>query len=416
MTATEEPPSAEQPIEAVDPTATPHAARPRQTDQGPEILPSMERFVTLVRKCKRPALVLALVERAGPCSLPALATLVAAAKGTLALAARRSLFEAVAALDAAHRQRIEHAAERVVLLGDDYGAQAVQSLLDEIDTGDAAVLAAPADRCSRALHLCLRQDFPEEGAPPEQRFEHAERLQVMHRQWKSEDYASHYVGPKGVVPRRLSEIEDVLRSRIAALFPQIAPEEVLLQQFTRRDLVQADRSDDLDSDATTPVLLHTLTATFNGSTAHFTQVTGDEEVEREEPAATSVCFSWESVTGALAVFSEDPEMRRPLAALFRDVVLACEGEIQAMPMRQFDLGAFSTPAILKRLEQQRVAGVEKISILQLRVARLFAQHITDEAHGRDLVQHLSSSLLIGRDRRDAARSMTSFARITTWRI
>ena len=182
---------------------------------------------------------------------------------------------------------------------------------------------------------------------------------------------------------------------------QITPDQMLLQQFTRRDLAQADRSDDLDTEETSPVLLHTLTATFNGSTAHFTQVTGDEEVEREEPAATSVCFSWEPVTGALAVFSADGEVRGPLAAIFRDVVLACEGEIQAMPIRQFDLGAFSTPAILKRFEQELVAGVEKISILQLKVARLFTQRTADEAHGRDLVQHLSSSLLIGRDRRDA---------------
>ncbi len=82
MTANEAMPSTEQPM-AVDQPATPPAARPRQTDQGPEILPSMERFVTLVRKCKRPALVLALVERAGPCALPALAALVAVAQGAL---------------------------------------------------------------------------------------------------------------------------------------------------------------------------------------------------------------------------------------------------------------------------------------------------------------------------------------------
>ena len=221
MTVVEEMPSAEQPA-AVAPPATPPAARPRQTDQGPEILPCLERFVTLVRKCKRPALVLALVERAGPCALPALAALVAAAKGTLAPAARRSVFQAVATLDAAHQQRVEHAAERVVLLDDDYGAQAVRALLDEADAGDAAILAPPTDRFSRALHLCLRQDFPEDGAPREQRFDHAERLQVMHRQWKSEDYASHYLGPKGVVPKRLSEVEDVLRRRIAELFPDHA--------------------------------------------------------------------------------------------------------------------------------------------------------------------------------------------------
>ena len=94
-------------------------------------------------------------------------------------------------------------------------------------------------------------------------------------------------------------------------------------------------------------------------------------------------------------------MRLDLATVFRDVVLACDGAISDMPMREFDLFGFSTPEMLKRLERDRVAGVEKISILQIKVARPFEQQTTDEANGRDLVQHLSSTLLIGRDRRDA---------------
>ena len=93
--------TAEQPPEVAPPVAP--QARPRQTDQGPEILPCMERFVTLVRKCKRPALVLALVERAGPVALPALAALVAAAKGTLRARGPPGGFQAVATLDAAHQ-------------------------------------------------------------------------------------------------------------------------------------------------------------------------------------------------------------------------------------------------------------------------------------------------------------------------
>ena len=115
----------------------------------------------------------------------------------------------------------------------------------------------------------------------------------------------------------------------------------------------------------------------------------------------SASFSWEPDTGALGVFCEDREVRLDLATVFRDVVLACDGAISDMPMREFDLFGFSTPEMLKRLERDRVAGVEKISILQIKVARPFEQQTTDEANGRDLVQHLSSTLLIGRDRRDA---------------
>lgn len=57
--------------------------RPRQSDDGPEILPCMEHFVTVVRKAKRPGLALLLVERASATSLPELAALTDAAKGTL---------------------------------------------------------------------------------------------------------------------------------------------------------------------------------------------------------------------------------------------------------------------------------------------------------------------------------------------
>ena len=105
-------------------------------------------------------------------------------------------------------------------------------------------------------------------------------------------------------------------------------------------------------------------------------------------------------TDALGVFCEDREVRRELATIFRDVVLACDGEINDMPMREFDLFGFSTPAMLKRIEQERVAGIEKISILQIKVARPFEQQTTDAANGRELIQHLSSTMLIGKDRRD----------------
>lgn len=375
--------------------------RPRQTDDGPDILPCLEHFVTLARKVKRPGLILNLVERAGEVALPEIAALTDVARGLLPAQARKALFQAVAKLRTSVQQRIEQAAERVVLLDDEYGAQAVQSLLEERDARDAAIMSTSCERYSRALYLCLRQDYPEAGIARDQRFDHAERLQVMHRQWKSENYSSHYLGPKGVVPRIDSGVEDVLRKQISALFPQVTPDQILIEQFTRRDLAHADRCGGKDADDATPVLLYTLTATFNGSTAHFRQVANGEVVDHEEPAAMSANFSWEPGTGALGVFCEDREARRDLATIFRDVVLACDGEIADMPMREFELFGFSTPVMLNRIEQERVTGIDKISILQIKIARPFEQLTTDEARGRDLIQHLSSGLLIFRDRRDA---------------
>jgi hypothetical protein len=84
------------------PTAAPQQsakqARPRQSDDGPEILPCMEHFVTLVRKAKRPGLALLLVERASATSLPEVAALTDAAKGILAVQSRKAMFHAVAKL------------------------------------------------------------------------------------------------------------------------------------------------------------------------------------------------------------------------------------------------------------------------------------------------------------------------------
>jgi hypothetical protein len=370
----------------------------RSDDAGPTILPDMQHFVALLRKVKHPRLVLQLVEGASCSQLPEISALIEAAKGHLPIESRQAMFHAVAKLAADTRHCIEHAAERVVLLDDEYGTQAVQSLLDE--HRDAAVLATPSDRYSRAIYLYLLQGFPEDGVKSDSRFDHAERLQVMHLQWKSQNYSSHYLGPKGVVPKAGPDVEDALRTRIAALFPQMPPDQILVEQFTRRDLAHADRSSGQDADEVDPVLLHTVTATFNGTTAHYQQVANGAVQDHEVPAAMSACFSWEPQTGALSVFCEDREVRRELATVFRDVALAREDSIDDMPMREFDIFGFSTPEMLNRLERDRVAGIEKITVLQIKVARPFEHTTSDAANGRDLVQQLSSTMLIGKDRRD----------------
>ncbi len=34
---------------------------------------------------------------------------------------------------------------------------------------------------------------------------------MIHRQWKSDHYSSHYLGPRGVVPETGTDVEEVLR-------------------------------------------------------------------------------------------------------------------------------------------------------------------------------------------------------------
>lgn len=375
---------------------------PRQTDGGPDILPGMQHCVALTRKVKRPTLLLRLVEQVSKATWPEMAALVTDAHAVLPTVARKVLFQKMATLAVVCQQHLERAAEQVLLLDDDYGAQAVQSLLVEGEgvDADSDVLQAPSDRTSRALHLYLLQEFPLQGVRAERRFEHAEQLQVMHRQWKSENYSSHYLGPKGMAPHCDSAVQDTLRTRIAALYPQVQADQILIELFSRMEPVPVDPEDNDEGVGTVMTPLHTLTATFNGTTANFKQVEGGEVVAHEEPAATSASFSWEPATGALGVFCEDKESRRELATVFRDTVLACDGAINDMPMREFDLLGFSSPNMLERLRSSRIDGVDSIYILQFKISRSFEQVVHQSLPRKDTVRLLESTLTVCRDRRD----------------
>ncbi len=375
---------------------SPKRARKLRSDDGANILPNAENFVSLVRKATHPGLLVDLIERTSATALPELKRMVEVANGgKLPIESRKAFFHAVGELEETTLNRIECAAERVMLLDDDYGAQAVLSLLNEDRADDAAVLAAPSDRYSRALYLHLLQDFPEQGARRDERFDQAEHLQVMHRQWKSDHYSSHYLGPKGIVPKTGPDVQEILRVRIAELFPKVLKDQTLIEQFTRRNL-SCEQDDDCE--VCQSEQLHTLTATFNGKTATFQQVTNGHVVDHEEPAAMSARFSWEPETGSLSVFCEEREARRELATVFRDVALAHDGQIEDMPMRQFDLLGFATSDMLNCLKCNRVAGVDDISILQITVAKPYEQ--TTEYGGRDVVRQLSNKMQITRDRRD----------------
>ena len=375
---------------------SPKRARKLRSDDGANILPNAENFVSLVRKVTHPGLLVDLIERTSATALPELKRMVEVANGgKLPIESRKAFFHAVGELEETTLNRIECAAERVMLLDDDYGAQAVLSLLNEDRADDAAVLAAPSDRYSRALYLHLLQDFPEQGARRDERFDQAEHLQVMHRQWKSDHYSSHYLGPKGIVPKTGPDVQEILRVRIAELFPKVLKDQILIEQFTRRNL-SCEQDDDCE--VCQSEQLHTLTATFNGKTATPQQVTNGHVVDHEEPAAMSARFSWEPETGSLSVFCEEREARRELATVFRDVALAHDGQIEDMPMRQFDLLGFATSDMLNCLKCNRVAGVDDISILQITVAKPYEQ--TTEYGGRDVVRQLSNKMQITRDRRD----------------
>lgn len=365
---------------------SPKKSRPRGKDKGPDILPYLEHFVVLTRKVQRPPLIRVLVESAHGESLPAMRALTDTADGSLPIAARNSVFTAVAALSHATHARIERAAERVNLMSDEFGTLAVGDLLDAHDPNDADIIEAPTDKYSRALYLYLRQEFPAESSQRDDRFDHAEARQVMLQQFQSDKYSSHYLGPKGAQPVLGDAAESMLKQRLTELFPKIKPEDIVVEHFEHRDLSQAE----------TPIVFYTLTAMFNGKLVHFQQIANGAVEDHDEPAVTNVRYSWHAGKGELAVFCDDEEVRPELAKLFRDVVLGGDGDIRSMPMREFDLMGFSTPAMLARFKKDRIDGIEDIDVKNLVVAKPELRQVN--LRGKLIERRVENALVIRRHR------------------
>ena len=130
-------------------------AKQASADHGPDLLPDMEHFVWLVRKIKNIPLLRRLLRNEGVHVPEKLAEKMEKAKGALPPTVRKALYPLVGEASSVTRQRLERIAERIEILGDEYGKQAVLSLFDEGDEADAAVLARPCDPHGRSLYLYI---------------------------------------------------------------------------------------------------------------------------------------------------------------------------------------------------------------------------------------------------------------------
>jgi hypothetical protein len=242
-------------------------AKQASADHGPDLLPDMEHFVWLVRKIKNIPLLRRLLRNEGVHVPEKLAEKMEKAKGALPPTVRKALYPLVGEASSVTRQRLERIAERIEILGDEYGKQAVLSLFDEGDEADAAVLTRHCDPHGRALYLYLEQEYPEKHRAGGKRFDHAERVQVMNRQWRSEAYSSHYRGPLGATPKLDDAMQERIKERILLLYPNAPRDDVIIEQFSRRDLGHAHRHDEGDDEDSAKEVLDTLTVTFNGAEA-----------------------------------------------------------------------------------------------------------------------------------------------------
>lgn len=360
------------------------ARKPRATDGGPEILPDMGDYVTLVRKIRHRALVTQWLQYLHSEELPVIEW-----EHKVCARYKQSLFTVVAGLSGAIRQRLEEAAQRILLLSDDFGCEAVKSLLNEDDESEQQAVAAAGDKYGRALYLYLCRLADDK----DRRFEQAETARQQNKQWKSENYASHFRGPKAVGIALDDTLKEKLKTAIAAIYPDAPLSDVVIEHFQRRDLTQAeDRAGDEDA---APVWLNTIVVGFNGKETHWDKIVDGEVTTRHDQALQRIIFSYEPSTGGLSVFCDDRNTRQELAKALRDVVLASDTEIAEMPLREFSLKAFVSAEVFNLLQTGQGDGVERISINLIKVAKCFDQFGADGG-----THHISSGLTIHRDRHD----------------
>ena len=355
--------------------------KPRATDGGPQLLPDMGHYVALVRKILHRPLVAQWLQHLHTDELLGIEW-----EHKVCASYKQSLYTVVAGLPGAIRQRLEEAAQRILLLSDDCGCEAVKSLLSEDDPTEQQAVAAAGDKYGRALYLYLRRLADDK----DRRFEQAETARQQHKQGKSEAYASHFRGPKGIDIALDEVLKNKLKTAIAAIYPQAPLNDVVIEHFQRRDLTQ---DEERDEDAA-PVWLHTIVVGFNGKETHWDKIVDGEVTTRHDQALQRITFSYEPSTGALSVFCEDKSARQELAKALRDVVLASDTEIAEMQLREFSLEAFSSAEVFELLKPEPGDDIERISINLIKVAKPFEQ---DDENG---TYDLTSELTVRRDRRD----------------
>lgn len=382
MSAVEQNAVEKQTSPAADMQPKTRSTKPRQVDSGPQTLPTMEHFVQLVRKAQCTELIRSLLESASGNPAPITAALINGEPGTLPIASRNAVFAEVAAMPVASQGDIERASERICLLCDQYGALAIGELLMEEDFLAPSFLKMPTDKFSKALHLFIQQEFQPDKSNQPRRFDHAEARQEMLLRSQSEKQSSHYLGPKGVNPKLDDVLEAALKHRLAELLVNVKPQEMLVEQFVQRDLTQADL----------PITHFTLSVKFNGARINWVRLDGTDVLETELPAFQNLKFSWQTNKGALSVFFDDVPIRPQLAAIFRDIVLGGNGSIESMPVREFDLMGFCTPAMLTRFKKDRIEGIDDITIQHLVVTKPEMKMV--QIKGKSVQRLVENSLVI----------------------
>lgn len=255
---------------------------------------------------------------------------------------RNSLQEAIHEFDNVRRANIEGVAERIVVLADRAGQEAIVSLREIIP--DIEELDAQPDAFNRSLWLFVK-------AP--QRFAESEDSRFAIEYRMSPRLYSGFEGPADQ-PIQLNQARlDVLKEKVRdTLGIQGA---ILIEHFVRSAF-----SDDDDD-----VSLHHITVAYNAEQNSYEHIVDNQIETTFYVPAEKVHLTYEPKRGTIEIYSSSVHSaRRDLARVFADTVLQREIEGEPIQLREFDLESLASPREFP-VSDEPVTGV-KLQLIKFR--------------------------------------------------
>lgn len=255
---------------------------------------------------------------------------------------RKSLQETIHGFDNVRRANIEGMAERIVVLADRAGQEAILSLREIIP--DIEELDAQPDAFHRSLWLFVKA---------QQRFAESEDSRFAIEYRMSPRLYSGFEGPADQ-PIQLDQARlDVLKEKVRdTLGIQGA---ILIEHFVRSAF-----SDDDDD-----VSLHHITVAYNAEQNSYEHIVDNQIETTFYVPAEKVHLTYEPKRGTIEIYSSSVHSaRRDLARVFADTVLQREIEGEPIQLREFDLESLASPREFP-VSDEPVTGV-KLQLIKFR--------------------------------------------------
>lgn len=255
---------------------------------------------------------------------------------------RKLLQETIHGFDNVRRANIEGMAERIVVLADRAGQEAILNLREIIP--DIEELDAQPDALHRSLWLFVKA---------QQRFAESEDSRFAIEYRMSPRLYSGFEGPADQ-PILLDQARlDILKEKVRdTLGIQGA---ILIEHFVRSSF-----SDDEDD-----VSLHHISVAYNAEQNSYEHIVDNQIETTFYVPAEKIHLTYEPNTGTIEVYSSSiHSARRDLARLFADTILQREIDGEPIQLREFDLESLASPREFP-VNDEPVSGV-KIQLIKFR--------------------------------------------------